>query len=179
VPDPLDRVTLAQLAAAARRALSPKPKPIVDTDHVAPVRASVADAVVIVLDRLPVGAAVPFSALTAGAGERVEAVVRFLAVLELYKQGVVELDQLETFGTLTVTRLAQTISLDALSVADWDMDVTDEVGRADRDDVDADEDAEIDADLDAAISALDGNDDFDDELDDDRDLIDAPAEETV
>jgi segregation and condensation protein A len=58
-------------------------------------------------------------------GERVEAVVRFLAVLELYKQGVVELDQLETFGTLTVTRLAETVSLDALSVADWDLDVTD------------------------------------------------------
>ena len=50
--------------------------------------------------------------------------VRFLAVLELYKQGVVELDQLETFGTLTVTRLAETVSLDALSVADWDLDVT-------------------------------------------------------
>ena len=177
VPDPLDRVTLAQLSAAARRALSPKPKPVVDTDHVAPVRASVADAVVIVLDRLPVGAAVPFSALAAGAGERVEAVVRFLAVLELYKQGVVELDQIETFGTLTVTRLAETISLDALSVADWDLDV-DETARA-ADDLDDDEDAEIDADLDAAISALD--DDADDEYEDeaDDDLIEAPAEETV
>jgi len=181
VPDPLDRVTLAQLSAAARRALSPKPKPVVDTDHVAPVRASVADAVVIVLDRLPVGAAVPFSALTAGSGERVEAVVRFLAVLELYKQGVVELDQVETFGTLTVTRLAETISLDALSVADWDLDVTDDAAHAD-DDVDEEEDAEIDADLDAAISALDAHDDdFDDDLDntDDDDLIEAPAEETV
>src|SRR5580765_2568937 len=126
VPDPLDRVTLGQLAAAARRALAPKPRPVVDTDHVAPVRASVADAVVIVLDRLPVGAAVPFSALAAGAGERVEAVVRFLAVLELYKQGVVELGQLETFGTLTITRLAETVSLDALSVVDWDLDVTED-----------------------------------------------------
>src|SRR5436190_18355168 len=189
VPDPLDRVTQAQLAAAARRALSPKPKPVVDTDHLAPVRASVADAVVIVLERLPVGAVVPFSARTAGAGERVEAVVRFLAVLELYKQGVVELDQLETFGTLTVTRLAETVSLDALSLADWDLDVTDETTRA-RDDVEDDderaaEDRRIDADLDAALSALDGhdgadNDDGADDADDlDDDLIDAHAEETV
>src|SRR5262245_300640 len=107
VPDPLDRVTLPQLAAAARRALSPKPKPVVDTDHVAPVRASVADAVFIVLDRLPVGEAVSFAALVTGAAGRVEAVVRFLAVLELYKQGVVDLDQIETFGTLTVTRPAE------------------------------------------------------------------------
>jgi segregation and condensation protein A len=179
VPDPLDRVTLGQLAAAARRALTPKPKPVVDTDHVAPVRASVGDAVVIVLDRLPVGAAVPFSALAAGAGERVEAVVRFLAVLELYKQGVVDLDQAETFGTLTVTRLAEAVSLDALSVADWDLDVTDERARGHDDDLDDEEDAEIDADLDAALSALDADDDADVETYEHDDLIDAHAEETV
>jgi segregation and condensation protein A len=181
VPDPLDRVTLGQLAAAARRALSPKPKPFVDTDHVAPVRASVADAIVIVLDRLPTGVSVSFSALAAGAGERVEAVVRFLAVLELYKQGVVELDQVETFGTLTVTRLAETVSLDALSVADWDLDVTDDSLRND----DRIDDDEIDRDLDAALVALDADDagdDLGDDLDGDFDgdaLVDAPAEETV
>src|SRR3954471_5381763 len=38
VADPLAPVTQAQLSAAARRALSPKPKPVVDTDHLAPVR---------------------------------------------------------------------------------------------------------------------------------------------
>jgi hypothetical protein len=36
---------------------------------------------------------------------------------------VVELDQLETFGTLTVTRLADVVTLDAVSMADWDLDV--------------------------------------------------------
>jgi segregation and condensation protein A len=161
VPDPLDRVTHAQLASAARRALSPKPKPRVDTDHVAPVRASVADAVVIVLDRLPTGVAVSFATLVAGAGERVEAVVRFLAVLELYKQGVVELDQLETFGTLTVTRLAEAVTLDAVSMADWDLDVADE-RRAD-------------------VHDFDDHEDEDDEFEalDTVDPIDAPAEETV
>jgi len=162
VPDPLDRVTLAQLAAAARRALSPKPKPVVDTDHVAPVRASVADAVVIVLDRLPTGVAVSFSALVAGAGERVEAVVRFLAVLELYKQGVVELDQLETFGTLTVTRLAHVVTLDAVSVADWDLDVADRAAAAE-----ATHDDEFDE-----------FDDFDDAPEELAD-VDVHAEETV
>jgi len=169
VPDPLDRVTLGQLAAAARRALAPKPKPVVDTDHVAPVRASVADAVVIVLDRLPVGEAVSFASLVAGAGERVEAVVRFLAVLELYKQGVVELDQLETFGTLTVTRLAHAVTLDALSVADWDLDVAERTAAAD--------------------ATVDDTDDFDDDDYDDHDdereeldalhALDEPAQETV
>jgi segregation and condensation protein A len=126
VPDPLDRVTLAQLAAAARRALAPRATPAVDTDHVAPVRASVADAIGVVIERLPVGHVVPFSALAAGAGERVEVVVRFLAVLELYKQGLVELEQLQTFGTLRVIRLAEGAALDAASIADWDLDVSNE-----------------------------------------------------
>jgi len=122
-PDALDRITVRQLAAAARRVLTPKPEPRVDTDHVAPVRASVADAIVVVLDRLPVGVRRSFRAIVAGAGDRVEAVVRFLAVLELYKQGLVELDQAETFGDLQITRVASAPDLDALSVADWDHDV--------------------------------------------------------
>ena len=34
---------------------------------------------------------------------RIDVVVRFLAVLELYKQGLVELDQGSTFGELRIT----------------------------------------------------------------------------
>jgi segregation and condensation protein A len=127
VPDPLDRVTPAQLAAAARRALAPKPAPVVDTDHVAPVRASVADAITVVLDRLPPGTPVQFRTLVAGSADRVEAIVRFLAVLELYKQGVVDLSQFETFGALTITRLETVRDLDTASIADWDHDVADHV----------------------------------------------------
>lgn len=123
VPDPLERVTPEQLAAAARRALAPRPVPVVDTDHVAPVRASVADAIGVVLGRLPVGRRVAFRDLVAGAGDRVEAVVRFLAVLELYKQGLVDLDQVENFGVLTVVRLEVARDLDVASIADWDHDV--------------------------------------------------------
>ena len=179
VPDALDRITPRQLAAAARRAFAPKPEPRIDTDHVAPVRASVADAIVIVLARLPEAAAVSFRDLVAGAADRVEAVVRFLAVLELYKQGIVDIDQTETFGDLQILRLEEVRTLDALSIADWDHDVEGApptpVNAADLDldadvvavpasrpptgDTDIDEyeaalDAEIDAELDAALEAV-------------------------
>ncbi|HBH76714.1 MAG TPA: segregation/condensation protein A, partial [Acidimicrobiaceae bacterium] len=43
-----------------------------------------------------------FRALTADLVDRIEVVVRFLAVLELFKQGVVELDQASAFGDITV-----------------------------------------------------------------------------
>jgi len=162
VPDPLDRITTRQLAAAARRAFTPKPQPQVDTDHVAPVRASVADAIVIVLDRLTTGVAISFRSLVAGAADRVEAVVRFLAVLELFKQGLVDLDQVETFGELQVVRLAVVRDLDVESVADWDHDVdgTERPAAAEGpaahgdDDYEAALDAEIDAELDAALAAV-------------------------
>ena len=48
--------------------------------------------------------------------------MRFLAVLELYKQGRVDLVQFTNFGDLTVRRLHADESLDlgALDVDDWD-----------------------------------------------------------
>ena len=48
-PDPLERVSPRLARGRARGARRPKPDPVVDTDHVAPIRASVRDAVETVL----------------------------------------------------------------------------------------------------------------------------------
>ncbi len=121
VPDPLERVRPEQFLAAARRALAPKVEPTVDTEHVAPIRASVGDAIVVLLDRLPDGRPVSFRMLVAGVTERLDVIVRFLAVLELYKQGVVDIEQLSNFSELRVRRLVHgEAALDVASIADWD-----------------------------------------------------------
>jgi segregation and condensation protein A len=104
-PDLLAGITPEALRAAAVRALAPKPVPRVDMDHVAPIRLSVADAVVELVEILSHRARQTFRQLAAGAGTRLDVIVRFLAVLELFKQGLVELEQAETFGTLTVVWL--------------------------------------------------------------------------
>src|SRR5207249_11304964 len=57
------------------------------------IRASVTDAVEELLDELPRVERITFRALTAALVDRLEVVVRFLAVLELYKQGLIELGQ--------------------------------------------------------------------------------------
>jgi segregation and condensation protein A len=120
-PDPLESVTLDAFAAAATRALTPAEEPVVTTDHVAPVRASVRDAVESILAVLPDTRAVTFRDLVVGITERVEVVVRFLAVLELYKQGVVDLEQPTNFAELSVRRLADgETALDQISLDDWD-----------------------------------------------------------
>ena len=64
---------------------------VVDTDHVAPIRASVRDAVESVLRLLPDVRADELPGAGGGRADRIEVIVRFLAVLELYKQGVVDL----------------------------------------------------------------------------------------
>jgi segregation and condensation protein A len=120
-PDPLERVSLAELIEAARRALAPKVEPDVRTDHIAPIRASVRDAIETVLALLPPSGKVSFRELAVGAGPRLEIVVRFLAVLELFKQGLVDLEQATNFGELVVRPLApgERPALDLSSLEEW------------------------------------------------------------
>jgi segregation and condensation protein A len=74
----------------------------VDTAHVAPIRASVADAVDELVDELSRVRRITFRELTDGLAERLQVIVRFLALLELFKQGLVELEQTATFGDIVV-----------------------------------------------------------------------------
>src|SRR4029079_560565 len=99
----------------------PRAPPEVDLDHVAPIRISVRDAADALLVQLRGTAPMSFRAMVAGIEDRIEVIVRFLAVLELYKQGIVDVDQVETFGDLTVRRLSDAESLiDVASMDDWD-----------------------------------------------------------
>lgn len=102
-PDLLAGVTASDLRDACMRCLAPKPVPRVELEHVAPIRLSVTDAVEELLDELPRAGRLTFRRLTESLVEKLEVVVRFLAVLELYKQGLVDLDQPGNFGELTIT----------------------------------------------------------------------------
>lgn len=103
MPDLLAGVTPADLQAAYRRALAPKPAPRVDLDHVAPIRASVQDAVEELMAELPVRGRATFAEITEACDERLAVIVRFLAILELYKQGAVDLDQTGNFASIVIT----------------------------------------------------------------------------
>lgn len=101
-PDLLAGVGPLELHAAFLRATAPRPVPRVDTAHVAPIRASVADAVAELVEELPLARRITFRALTAGMLARLDVIVHFLALLELFKQGVVELEQASTFGEIHI-----------------------------------------------------------------------------
>jgi segregation and condensation protein A len=101
-PDLLDGITPTDLRRACLDALAPKPVVHVDLDHIAPIRVTVADAVAVLVEAIPRRGTVSFRTLTAGITDRIEVVVRFLAVLELFKQGVIEIDQPGAFGDIHV-----------------------------------------------------------------------------
>ena len=103
MPDLLEGTSVRRLQSAAIRALTPKPDPVVDLYHVNPIRITVADAVAELIEELPTVGTISFRRLTADLAERIEVIVRFLAVLELFKQGFVDLGQPERFGDITIT----------------------------------------------------------------------------
>ena len=111
VPDVLAGVTPDHLRTALLRALTPKPPPPrVDLGHVNMVKASVRDTVDELLTTLPVTGPTTFRRLTAGIDERIQVIVHFLALLELYKDGLVELEQAHAFGEMAVVWVGPSVA---------------------------------------------------------------------
>jgi segregation and condensation protein A len=118
-PDMLEGVTGDQLLAAYQRAVVPRPQPMIDLFHVAPIRASVIDAVADLCIELPRVRCRTFRELTASLVDRLEVVVHFPAILELFKQGLVDLRQPTTFGDIEVVWTGgDAVGADALEAVD-------------------------------------------------------------
>jgi len=100
-PDPLLHTVPVDVARVAAQLL--RPPPTLDLSHVTPIRYSVEDAMNAVQERM-VGFGRPASLrdLVADCPDRIHVVVRFLAILELYREGKVELQQGPTFGEIEV-----------------------------------------------------------------------------
>ncbi|MGW3438596.1 segregation/condensation protein A [Streptomyces bacillaris] len=91
-------------AKLAVKAMQPKPRPQVYVDHIHAPLVSVREQAGLVVERLrAAGAAVSFRILTEDAPDTLTVVARFLALLELYREKAVTLDQDEALGDLLVT----------------------------------------------------------------------------
>ncbi|WP_375165551.1 segregation and condensation protein A, partial [Cellulomonas sp.] len=111
-----------QLAALAARALAPKPPPPgVDISHLHAPPVSVREQAAVLVARLREQGASTFRALTGDADEPVVVVVRFLALLELFREGAVAFDQVAPLGELTVRWTGS---------AEGDVTVSDDFDRA-------------------------------------------------
>lgn len=118
-PDLLEGVNPEDIRQAFIRAATPRPIPRVQLDHVAPIRVSVADAVQELVEELPRVGVITFRRLTQGLVERLDVIVRFLALLELYKQGAVDLEQTVRLGELRITWIGPAGELSELPVEEY------------------------------------------------------------
>jgi segregation and condensation protein A len=121
MPDLLEGVKPKQVHAAYVRATTPKPEPKVDLFHVGVIKANVADALAELVDELPRVRRISFRRLTADLVDRIEIIVRFLALLELFKQGYVEIDQAEKFGDIDIVWIGEEmVSVGAIAIDDYE-----------------------------------------------------------
>lgn len=100
-PDVLEGVEPSDLAETLAALL--RPPPTVDLSHVTPIRLTVEDGVEAVVGHLTGRSGARFHELVADCRDRIDVVVRFLALLELYRDGRVRLRQAETFGDIEVS----------------------------------------------------------------------------
>lgn len=136
VPDaPLD-LSLDDLARLAATASRPRPEPVVEFGHIRRSFISIQDAATTVLERLgePGGTSM-FSGLITGRS-RGDAVVFFLALLELYKLGHLDLEQPDHHADVTVSRRESLADLTVLSELDRALEADDDA-NGDQNDAEA------------------------------------------
>lgn len=102
LPDLVLGIGPERLAKLAAKAFTPKATPVVSTLHIHQVRVSVREhAEILRLRLLELGTA-SFRVLIGDCANTLEVVARFLALLELYREGLVGFDQVQPLGELTV-----------------------------------------------------------------------------
>lgn len=91
-----------RLAKLAIKAMTPRVAPVVSIDHVHQVRVSVREHATLLRDRLRRVGTATFQTLCLDCESTLEVVARFLALLELYREGLVGFSQDQALGDLTV-----------------------------------------------------------------------------
>ncbi len=103
LPEVLIGLGLEEFAALAAAAMAPKPAPPqVTLDHLHAPTVSVREQASIMVERLRLDGTTTFRSLCADGADVMTRVARFLALLELFREGVVGFDQVTPLGELTV-----------------------------------------------------------------------------
>jgi segregation and condensation protein A len=100
LPEVLIGIGASEFAAIAARVLAPREPPVVSTAHLHVPRTSVREQAEILLARLRSLRRATFRQLIADCSGTYEIVARFLAALELYRDGRISLDQVAPLGDL-------------------------------------------------------------------------------
>jgi len=103
LPEVLIGVGAERFAAIAERVLTPKTPPVVAVEHLHSALVSVAEESRSVVEALRKSRTLSFRNLIQGADSTLVVVARFLALLDLYRQGALRFEQVIALGELQVT----------------------------------------------------------------------------
>ena len=103
LPEVLIGVGPQRFAAIAERVLTPKAAPIVSVEHLHLALVSVAEESRVVVEALRRSKSMSFRNLVSDAENTMVIVARFLALLDLYRQGVLRFDQVMALGELQIS----------------------------------------------------------------------------
>jgi len=103
LPEVLIGVGASRFAAIAERVLTPKSAPVVSVEHLHQTLVSVAEESKGVVEALRRSTTLSFRSLIADADSTKIVVARFLALLDLYRQGVLRFNQVVALGELQIS----------------------------------------------------------------------------
>ena len=103
LPEVLIGVGAARFAAIAERVLTPKSAPVVAIEHLHSALVSVTEESKLVVEALRKGRTMSFRSLISDAASTLVVVARFLALLDLYRQGALRFNQVVALGDLQIS----------------------------------------------------------------------------
>lgn len=102
LPDVLIALSVEEFGALAATALRPKQAPVLEVGHLHDPRVSVRDEAAAMVDRLRRSRVMTFRHLAADSADTLTTVARFLALLELFREGAVAFEQVSPLGELNI-----------------------------------------------------------------------------
>lgn len=128
LPEVLIGVGPERFAAIADRVLTPKTVPLVAVEHLHSALVSVAEESRLVVEALRKGRTLSFRSLIAEADSTLVVVARFLALLDLYRQGALRFEQVMALGELQISWVGSDEG-EILASSEFDIPVGDEFSQ--------------------------------------------------
>jgi segregation and condensation protein A len=125
LPEVLIGVGPERFAAIADRVLTPKVAPVVAIEHLHSALVSVTEESRLVVEALRKGRTVSFRALIQEADSTLVVVARFLALLDLYRQGALRFEQVVALGELQISWVGSDEG-EILASAEFDIPVSEQ-----------------------------------------------------
>ena len=125
LPEVLIGVGPERFAAIADRVLTPKVAPVVAVEHLHSALVSVTEESRLVVEALRKGRTVSFRALIQEADSTLVVVARFLALLDLYRQGALRFEQVVALGELQISWVGSDEG-EVLASAEFDIPVSEQ-----------------------------------------------------